>query len=177
VEPVYVMGMKSKPLPHYERLHEIFSYDSQTGLLTWKRRDGVDRATRSWNTKNAGRSPRIDKHGYVVVAVDGHRFAAGRVIWKMMTGDDLIETDHRDGDPANNRWDNLRPASRSQQNMNRDSKGYYRDHTGRFRVQVCIEGRKIHVGRFATEEEARAAYLDATRKYFLEYSRHPAPQQ
>ncbi|RPJ80704.1 MAG: HNH endonuclease, partial [Acidobacteria bacterium] len=138
--------MKSRPLPQRERLQAVFSYDPETGLLTWKRREGDDRLTRGWNAKNAGRSPRVDKHGYVNVLVAGRRFAAGRVIWMMMTGEEVREIDHRNGVTDDNRWDNLRPATRSQQSQNRDSRGFYRDHTGRYRVQLSVMGRKVHVG-------------------------------
>jgi hypothetical protein len=70
--------------------------------------------------------------------------------------------DHKDGDAANNRWNNLREATRGQNNQNRKSRGRWK-HTdlglemgvevtpiGRFRVKV----QGIHLGTFDTVEEA-----------------------
>ena len=89
---------------------------------------------------------------------------AHRVIWAMMTGrwpDD--EIDHRDRDPANNRWENLREATHSLNMLNRDEpstntsgvKGVSRYRKG-WRVQRKTGGRHIYDKTFKTFEEAIA---------------------
>lgn len=71
-----------------------------------------------------------------------------------------LTTDHVDGNPANNTLANLRPATLLLQNLNRKtSLGFVRVGS-RFRARLC----KRWLGTFATEAEARAAYLGAKEK-------------
>jgi hypothetical protein len=76
------------------------------------------------------------------------------------------EVDHRDGNGFDNTDGNLRSATRSQNNMNRgvqtnnklQVKGIHQLPTGKFRVQIKVNGiwkyRKVH----DTIEEAKEAY-------------------
>ena len=87
--------------------------------------------------------------------------------------------DHRDGDPSNNRWDNLRRATVSQNNANRrlhrnnkcGFKGVVQNPWGRFIASIYKNGRRIHLGMFATPEAAHAAYVAAARELFGEFAR------
>jgi len=89
----------------------------------------------------------------------------------------LGEIDHRDGDPTNDKFENLREATRTfnQQNMRRPIKtkrsskylGVFANKTGGskpWRAAIQDRGRQIWLGAFATEEEARDAYLSAKRR-------------
>jgi hypothetical protein len=77
--------------------------------------------------------------------------------------------DHRDGNRANNKIDNLREVTKQQNNQNRTkAKGYYhfkRDNN--FKAQIKVDNKTIHIGYFNTEQEARQAYLDAKKKYHI----------
>jgi hypothetical protein len=86
--------------------------------------------------------------------------------------------DHRDGDPSNNRWANLRRATRSQNSANRriprnnpcGFKGVSR-HRGKWDATICKKGRRHFLGSFLTPQAAHAAYVKAARKLFGEFAR------
>ena len=104
--------MHTFPLPSVEKLRASLNYDPMTGSLTWKVR--VYRSSiRPGSEAGGGRV-------YRYMNFYGTQYLVHRIIWKMMTGDDPVGViDHKDGNAANNRWDNLRQASHSQNNRNR----------------------------------------------------------
>jgi hypothetical protein len=87
--------------------------------------------------------------------------------------------DHLDRNPSNNRWDNLRRATVSQNNANRRRhknnacgfKGVSRTQYGRWRATIFKNGRRHHLGVFSTPESAHVAYVTAARKLFGEFAR------
>jgi len=96
-----------------------------------------------------------------------HRYVLGL---KTLAGG---EVDHINGDRADNRKANLRIVTRSQNLMNKNGvKGYYFDnHYKKWKAEIIVNGKKIGLGSFDTEEEAKAARLEGERKYFGEYSK------
>ena len=97
-----------------------------------------------------------------------------RVIMRTPVG---FETDHVNGDGLDNRRDNLRIATSSQNKMNRGSrrdnklgvKGVSRSR-GRFRAVIQINGNYKLIGVFLTIEAASAAYQLAAQKLFGEFA-------
>jgi hypothetical protein len=90
------------------------------------------------------------------------------------------EVDHINGDKLDNRRENLRSVTRSQNNMNSpgwskrgsDFKGVYLcKNTGRWRVKLTKNRKQIHVGRYDTQKEAAAAYAEAAKIHYGEYAR------
>lgn len=102
------------------------------------------------------------------------------IAWAMMTGK-WAETDidHINRVKNDNRWCNLRLASRSQ-NMGNEGlrsnntsgfKGVTLDvQSGLWRAQIRLHGKKTNLGRFVTKEEAAAAHDEAARKSFGEFA-------
>jgi hypothetical protein len=87
---------------------------------------------------------------------------------------------HRDGDPFNNRWRNLRLSSHSNNVANQSRKqsntsgfkGVTLDRRrGTWMAQIKKDGRQYWLGRFATPEEAHAAYVAKARELFGEFAR------
>ena len=57
---------------------------------------------------------------YRKITIKRKKYRAHQLAWLYMTGEWCpLLIDHRDGDPSNNRWGNLRRATVSQSNANR----------------------------------------------------------
>lgn len=114
--------MNTKELPSAERLRELLAYDPETGVLTWKPRDGNTK----WTTRYAGQpagSLKVNPFGYkhFDVSIDKAIYKAHRVIWKMQTGSDPSgEVDHRNRDASDNKWANLRDVSYQENQLNKN---------------------------------------------------------
>ena len=160
--------MKNRPRLTRARLRELLHYDRDTGEFRWLERFGDE--------LRPG-----DVAGYVQINVDHHTYQAHQLAWFYMTGQWGRPTiDHRDGDVSNNRWNNLRRATASQNNANRcrprqNTSGYKGVYlcrkSGKWRAGIGRNGKTIHLGRFATPQAAHAAYLAAARKLFGEFAR------
>lgn len=177
-----------KPLPSSERLHELLFYDPLTGNLIWKARARSEFPNENifgtWNTRYAGKTAG-SRHaeGYIEVALERRsdadnrgalRHLAHRVIWKMMTGEDpTFEVDHRDRDRSNNRWNNLRAATSSQNKANGKTRKESQTgikgvrlirKSGRYQAHIRVGGKLKHLGCYDTAEEAHQAYCEAAKK-------------
>jgi hypothetical protein len=174
------------PLPSAEYLNECFEYDKVTGDLTWKSRPVRhfhSRASfKSWDIQNPGKKIKpVPGCMRLKVTLDTRYFQAHRIIWRMVTGDDPGELfiDHKNRNPFDNSWDNLRLAT-DHQNIGNSSfrrsnksgmKGVRKLNHGtlRFRAIIKMNGRQKNLGRFATADEAHAAYCEAAKVIFGEF--------
>jgi hypothetical protein len=154
-----------------ERLKELLHYDPETGVFTWK--------VRVANVP-AGSIAGCNKERYHFIGVDGREYRAHRLAWLYMTGEWPVEIDHRDTDGHNNRWANLRHATRIQncrntglpKNSTSGSKGvYWSKDRQRWVAQITINKVRTGLGRFHTKERAAAASEAAARKHFGEFAR------
>ena len=112
----------------------------------------------------------VASNGYLVVRIDYKLYLLHRVIYQMHHGDltDEIQVDHVDGNPVNNRIENLRKATQSQNAWN--SKAQYDKkhselkgvtwHAGKAKwmARVRAGGRSEFVGYFDTDKAAHEAY-------------------
>jgi hypothetical protein len=97
-----------------------------------------------------------------------------------MTGEwPTILVDHKDRDRANDIWLNLRLATESQNRANSKCKSQFgmkgvvpptKGQRG-WRSQISINGKTKFLGRYATIEEAAAAYANAAAEAFGEFAR------
>lgn len=149
-----------------------FDYDDNTGWLVWKR---CLLLPNNWNARFAGRSAGTAvlfyNTWYISLALDYRRYLAHRIIWLWHTGEWVDEIDHRDGDGLNNRIDNLRPCTHSQNMMNKEPGQGWEKHGRKYRARLKLDGQKIELGSFDTIEDARAAYLRGRAEYFGEFAR------
>ena len=118
----------------------------------------------------------IAKNRYVTAWGNGSIILLHRLIALTPAG---LSTDHANGNPLDNRRCNLRVCTRSQNLHNRAVsknktscayKGVYKQRD-RWRVQIRINGKKIHVGMYDTPEDARDAYLKEEIRAYGEFSR------
>jgi hypothetical protein len=158
------------------RLHALLDYDPETGVFTWLVSRGAARAGTVAGTVWKGRSG-----PYLLIRIDGRSYRAHRLAFLYMTGEwppDHI--DHRDGEGLTNKWKNLREATNAQNGANRRAqvnnttgcKGVHFNKSVR-RYQSCIQvnGKRRHLGYFATAEEAHAAYCKAANHLFGQFAR------
>jgi hypothetical protein len=160
-------------LPDAETLRSLLSYDPETGVLTWLTRPATSKVNKNFNARFAGKEAgTIESWGYRQLRIFRKLQMAHRVIWKMVTGEEPPDhLDHKDGNPSNNRWLNLRAANALENSWNssvrsNNSSGHeciypldtVRPTSKKFRVQMQVGGKKKLIGDFHTIEEAKAAF-------------------
>ena len=113
-------------------------------------------------------------HAYAISYNGGDFILMHRLI---MDAQSRTLVDHEDGDGLNNRRANLRLATPSQNQANRVAgrnnkigvKGVWKQ-KGRFRASINPGGKRLHLGSFATKEEAAAAYQGAARVLYGDFA-------
>jgi hypothetical protein len=115
-------------------------------------------------------------HGYIVIQIDGTKIFAHRLAWIYMTGrQPLYDIDHINLNRADNSWNNLREATRSENKANTTPpvtntsgvKGVsWHKHRKNWRATIKIDGKAKHLGSFADIEEAKAAYEKTAAEMF-----------
>jgi hypothetical protein len=176
--------MSPRALPSADYLDQCFEYDQETGELRWKERPvshfPTKRAAAIWNGRFAGKlAGCANADGYRIVGVGTINWLAHRLIWKLMTGDDGPESvDHRNGDTGDNRWCNLRAATKTEQAWNavppknsRTGRRGVSPHRRKWGARIAMNGMVRWLGVYATVEEASAAYNAAARELHGEFYR------
>lgn len=150
-----------------ERLHAIFHLDNSTGLLFWKERGPEtmpdDRARISFNNQHAGHvAGSVKSRGWMEVSIDDKSYRVHHVVFAIANGYwPQKPIDHINHVRSDNRPENLREASYSENNKNRgpDKRnrtgacGVFPVPSGRFRAFLGTgEGRNL--GTFDTVEDA-----------------------
>ena len=120
----------------------------------------------------------LHSNGYVKISFRGKLYLAHRLAWMLTFGEwPRHAIDHINGVRTDNRLSNLRKASINQNNRNRTPipgrlKGALRHkRSGYFFSQIAVNGKRIYLGRFDTEEEAHAAYVKAAEVLHGEFAR------
>jgi hypothetical protein len=93
-----------------------------------------------------------------------------RLAWYLHYGHLPINfIDHIDGNPSNNKIENLRDVTAQQNQWNQTkAKGYCWDKSAKkFQAQISINREVKFLGYFNTEQEARNAYLKAKEIYHI----------
>jgi hypothetical protein len=151
------------------RLKELFDYND--GQLIRKVGRGKNNSLSRWK---AGTSlGHTTNDGYVLASVDYKNYKLHRLIWLWHFGSfPEAHIDHIDGNPSNNKIENLRQATDAQ-NMQNQRKARVTNKLGcqgvykvnkKFRAVLTTNGNNKHLGYFDTPEDAHNAYVLEKRK-------------
>jgi hypothetical protein len=151
------------------RLMELLHYNPATGEFRWR-----------INVSSTGRAGHIagcvNRAGYVVIRLDRKLYLAHRLVFLYMEGafpPSLV--DHIDMAKSNNRWSNLRHATKSENGQNRIAAQrnnrrsgvlgvYWSDANQAWGAKVVVNGRQHHGGFYPTKALASAAHLALKRR-------------
>jgi HNH endonuclease len=162
---------KFKPIPSVEFLKGRYDYDPASGVLTSK-----------YGRHKGKPITHTEDQGYVTLRIHKTIFKAHRIIWKMMTGQEPPdEIDHENTNRADNRWDNLRDATKPQNQWNRKAQrgsksglkgAFWHERDQCWYSEIRTHGDRIWLGSFATAKEAHAAYCKAAGLLHDEFANH-----
>lgn len=165
-----------------ELLRQIMRYEPDTGLLFWRERPvemfnegkrGAAWAARLWNAKHAGKRAFTYQmpFGYFAGRVFGKGCTAHRAAWALHHGEWPNVIDHINGDPTDNRIENLRSVDQAlnMRNIGATKVGAsgargVEFRKGRWRARIRINNRHKFLGSFDTKNAAVAARLRAERE-------------
>ena len=131
------------------RVHTLFTY-----------KDGREK----WNE----RTIKPDTNGYIRIGISGKLYRVHRLIMMAFVGESDQQVDHINRIKTDNRLENLRYCTHSENQCNRESvdiaKGYSWERN-KWRAYIRINNKQKHLGMFEKEADARQAFLDARLKY------------
>ena len=162
-----------------EFVRELFDYDADAGILRWKYRKDVRSQCNSHYAGTVAGS--INSYGYRIIKIKGRCYSAHRLVWFHVTGQwPVKEIDHINIIKDDNRFVNLREATRSQNVRNlpissKNTSGFkgvsWRKKQGKFCAKIKTNGKNHHLGYFITPEDASTAYQDAAKRLHGEFAR------
>lgn len=159
------------------RIFELFRVDADAGRLFWKS-----------PPKNHSRLLGLE-------AGCPRRASSGKLYWHIKIGARAYKRahlifcavhgrwpsplcDHKDGDSLNDRPENLREATTTQNAWNHKARsrrirlpmGVRHMASGRFQARISHYGRQLHLGTYETPEQASAVYAAKRKELFGDYA-------
>ena len=155
-----------------DKLLKIFEY--KNGELFWKKPFGK-------KTKVGQKAGSKQSLGYLQVSINKKKYLLQRIIFVMHHGYFPKEVDHINGVKSDNRIENLRDVTRSQ-NINNKSKPitntsgtknvYFHPSRNKWQVKLFIHGVSKSFGYYDDLELATLVSQEARNKYHGEYACH-----
>lgn len=176
--------MAMKPLPSPDLLRQLLRYEPDTGKLYWRARpvemfkEGPrqQNACAIWNSRYANKEAfTAYSKGYLVGAINYQNILAHRAAWAIYYGAwPKQQVDHINGQRDNNRLENLRLVSSSEnsKNMGRSMKNKsgqtgvsWHKKSQKWSAYIWSNYKKKHLGLFSERNDAVKARKDAELKY------------
>ena len=172
---------KNLPLPPLEELKECLDYNPDTGVIIWKKKTGINSPIKIGQEAGWDKV-KTETLSYRVIRFNHTLYKAHRLAYYMHHGTDPRNTDidHEDGNGLNNKINNLRVATRSENGRNRKlQKNNTSGATGvtwhkvrkRWVAAIKVNGKQIHLGVYINKEDAIQARKEAEKKYFGKFRR------
>lgn len=146
-----------------DRIKEMVSYDPATGDIRWRASAGT--------VKRGSIAASVSALGYGRVKIDRKHYAAHRIAWALAHGQfPESDLDHVNGVRTDNRIENLRLATRSENQCNRGAnknntsgqKGVNWNHgVSKWVARCAVNGKRRHLGYFDDLTAATLAYKQA----------------
>lgn len=156
-----VIVSKTPTITH-ARLLELYHYDPDSGVFT---------------SRQFGRVVGFinQPEGYIKICISKKHYYAHRLACLYMTGQwPPADVDHRNLDRKDNRWSNIRVATRTENigntRVRADSKSGLKGVQKNGNKWVA-RAKKKYLGIFDTKDEAHAAYVLAAKSIFGEFAR------
>lgn len=154
-----------------EKLRDVLEYNSKTGKFKWRvKRQGVKL------DKSAGV---VNGAGYEQIQIDGKRYLSHRLAWLYSYGEwPKGILDHVNRDRSDNRIENIREATRSENSVNAKVRSNNRiglkgvsfnKQRNKFMAKIKHNGKIHFLGLFNSAKQAHQAYCIAARKFYGEF--------
>ena len=153
-----------KPDFSYEELKSLLEYDPLEGTFRW-----TNNAFHRVAGKPAGNNCKKDVYAYIMI--NKNNWLAHRLAWFLYYGYyPTVMIDHRDRNRANNKIDNLKEVTGTENNQNLslpiDNKSgvcgvHYDIPRQKWKAQIKINGKTINIGRYTNFQDA----VDAREEY------------
>lgn len=168
-----------------EKVKAMVDYNPLSGVFVWKPRaqssfHGANRSA-SWNTRYAGKEAGfMSSKGYRRITLGYTVIPAHRVAWAVYYGEwPTVEIDHINRNKFDNRIENLRLATSSQNKWNtplrKDNKWGAKGVSwckskNKYRANAKLKDRHVSIGLFDTVFEAAEAYEKFVKTHFKEFA-------
>jgi len=177
--------MSIRQLPTIAYIRQCLRYEN--GKLFWLHRPRELFATScafgNWNTKysgtEAGYRHKRDGGDRWLVSIGGRLLRRSRIVWAMHNGDWPKLIDHDNRNTLDDRIENLRPATGTQNNGNAgihiDNKSGYKgiswsNRGKKWVASIKSNGKWKYLGSFTDPEQAHAAYVAASKEHFGDFA-------
>lgn len=172
-------------LPDQKYLQECFRYDKKSGVLIWRKRPschfhGDWRLECVFRSRYEGKIAGCpDPSGYVKINLDAAKYLGHRLAYHLLRGGlkDGEFIDHIDGNPHNNRIENLRKCAHAENIMNQAHRTAamtknvsWSSVEKKYRVEVKAYSKRHYIGSFATLSAAKAAAHAARKKIHRQFN-------
>jgi hypothetical protein len=152
-------------------IRDYIKYNPTEGSFTWIKWNGSPRCIIG---KPAGYRNNL---GYRIIKFNRQVYKGSHVAFFCMTGKWPQQfMDHINRDKTDDRWENLREATKSQNGANRAPwgisgiKGVKVSYKNTYEANLRHNGKDIYLGSYKTVEEASAAYERAAKAYHGEFA-------